>query len=131
MSETTTLGAREIAEALGAEVTLLHVVSDVALPYGGESPGEMPEHIKKLVEILSAGGVKLQVKVREGLVVSEILGECRQGGHDLLVLGQHLVDRSSGSALSENLAEMLALECPIPVIVVRPHRRGGRPEDRP
>ena len=63
-----------------------------------------------------------RMRVREGMVVNEILHECEDGGYDLLILGQHLVDMDAGGAFSENIAEVLALECPIPVLVVRPRR---------
>jgi nucleotide-binding universal stress UspA family protein len=56
------------------------------------------------------------------MVINEILSECEDGGYDLLVLGQHLIDHDAGGAFSENIAEVLALRCPIPVLVIRPHR---------
>lgn len=125
MSETTVLSAQEVAQALQAELTVLHVQSGVSIPFKGAElpPGQTA--ISSLKDLLVRAGIKEELRVREGLVVNEIIAECNQGGFDLLILGQHLMDREAGEPLSENLAETLALECPIPVLVVRPRLLGA------
>lgn len=122
MSETTALCALEIAEVLQAQLTLLHVTSSVSLPYGraGSDPGV--QDMSKVQRVLAQGGTKPRVRSRNGMVVNEILHECEDGGYDLLILGQHLMDRKAGGPFSENLSEVLACECQIPVLVVRPRR---------
>jgi nucleotide-binding universal stress UspA family protein len=123
MSETTALSALEIAQALHAQITLLHVSSAVHIPFGGQDPEtDRTSAVHRIAELLKQGGVPPRIRQREGMVVNEILAECDDGGYDLLILGQHLVDRSAGGAFSENIAEDLAMECPIPVLVVRPRR---------
>ena len=122
MSETTALCALEIAEALQAQLTLLHVTSSVSLPYGGADRKPGVQDISGIQRVLSQGGSEPRVRSRNGMVVSEILHECKDGGYDLLILGQHLMDRKAGGPLSENLSEVLACECQIPVLVVRPRR---------
>ncbi|HVR72910.1 MAG TPA: universal stress protein, partial [Planctomycetota bacterium] len=122
MSEPTAMAALEVAKALRAQITLLHVTSSVTLPHG--NPGEDPRraNVLRLRELLTRAGMEPRMRNREGMVVNEILEECHDGGYDLLILGQHIVDRESGGPFSENIAEDLALECPIPVLVVRPRR---------
>ncbi len=128
MSETTLLSAHEIARALSAKLTLLHVRSSVSLPAAGGAAEperrdavEIPDVTPVLAD-LDRGGDKPEVVIRRGMVVREILAECRRGGHDLLVLGQHLAVKEAGGPLSANIAELLAVECPIPVLIVRPRR---------
>jgi nucleotide-binding universal stress UspA family protein len=126
-SETTLLSAQEIARSLQAELTLLHVTSGIAIPYGPpepsrEGPEAHPERIERLLASLENGGSRPRVRLRQGMVVHEILAECEEGHFDLLILGQHLADKEAGGQLSENIAELLAVECPIPVLIVRPRR---------
>ena len=126
-SETTLMSAQEIAKAVNAELFVLHVTSTVSLPYGEvkherpESPPAAPQ-LKELQGTLARLGLESQTQCREGMVVREILAECHEGHYDLLILGQHLADKATGGPLSENIAEILAMESPIPVLVVRPRR---------
>ncbi len=122
MSETTALSALEIARALHAQLTLLHVTSSVSIPFGEMAPTPAPHSLSPIRELLAKGGLEPRLRVREGMVINEILHECETGGYDLLILGQHMVDMDAGGLFSENIAEVLALECPIPVLVVRPRR---------
>lgn len=122
MSETTALAALEVAQAFGAQITLLHVSSSISLGVSEAERDPAIARIEEIRQLLQRGGVEPRMRSREGMVVNEIFNECRDGGYDLLILGQHLVNREAGSDLSENLAEDLALHCPIPVLVVRPRR---------
>jgi len=126
MSETTALSALEIAQALHAQLTLLHVTSSVNIPFGNTPEAPAPRNLSNIQELLTAGGVEPRMRVRDGMVVNEILHECETGGYDLLILGQHLVDMDAGGVYSENIAEVLAVECSIPVLVVRPRRWADR-----
>jgi nucleotide-binding universal stress UspA family protein len=122
MSETTALAALEIAHAFHAQITLLHVSSSISLGFGDAERDPERARIEAIRDLLARGGVEPRMRSREGMVVNEIFNECRDGGYDLLILGQHLANRETGSDLSENIAEDLALHCPIPVLVVRPRR---------
>ena len=124
MTETLIRGAQEIAAGLDAELSVLHVSSSVTIPFG-EVRTEAPPTNRPLKEVLtklSEGGVTPRFLERDGLVVREILSECHEGHYDLLILGQHLADRDMGGPLCQNLAEILAVECPIPVLIIRPRR---------
>jgi nucleotide-binding universal stress UspA family protein len=91
-----------LAGLIGAEVGLLHVMSQVALDL--ESPIEdladtaetamargtrEGRHLEQAIELLREAGVTAPVtpKLRHGLVVDEVLREVREGGYDLLVIG--------------------------------------------
>lgn len=123
ISETTVLSAQEIAKALQSKVTVLHVKSGVPIPFGQAAPEPVDANVSALLDLLARAGIDAQLKVREGMVVHEIIAECEEGHYDLAVLGQHLARREAGGILSENLAEDIALECPIPVLVVRPRKQ--------
>ncbi len=122
MSETTALGACEIAQAIHAQLTVLHVTSSVTIPFGESSSTPTPRDITHIRDLLTRNGVEPRMRLREGMVVNEILHECEAGGYDLLILGQHLVDMDAGGPFSENIAEVIAIQCSIPVLVIRPRR---------
>lgn len=88
----------------GAEVGLLHVMSQVALR--PDSPSEDLEesaeeaiqrrthegdHLQQAIESLRKEGVGTEIRpiLRHGLVVEEVLAEIEEGEYDLLVLGSH------------------------------------------
>jgi nucleotide-binding universal stress UspA family protein len=91
-------GAR-LAQAVGAQATLLHVVTPVASMYTGL--GEIDESLPKLLqtdtpiarnlrggaEILDQRGVPAELKLRYGVVVDEIIRESQQGDYDLILMG--------------------------------------------
>ena len=128
MSQTTLLSAHEIVQALSSELTVLHVQSSVVLP-NSKPPArpvtqeaEVPEIPELLARLPWKTGKPPALKFREGMVVREILDECERGPYDLLILGQHLATKDSGGPLSQNIAEILAMESPIPVLIIRPRR---------
>ena len=125
ISETTVLSAQEVAKALQSKVTLLHVKSGVPIPFGEAAPEPVDPSVSALLDMLARSGIEAQLKVREGMVVHEIIAECEEGHYDLAILGQHLARREAGGIFSENLAEDIALECPIPVLVVRPRSQAA------
>ncbi len=126
MSETTLLSAHEVTEALESELTVLHVSSGIPIPSTENSaPTELDDRVPEVaefVENLPWKGERPELRIRTGMVVPGILDECRRGHYDLLILGQHLAIKEAGGPLSENIADLLAVECPIPVLVVRPRR---------
>lgn len=126
MSETTLLSACEVAGALNSELTVLHVTSSIPIPHAERveaGADESTPEVGRLVDDLPpTAGRKPELRLRTGMVVPGILDECRRGHYDLLILGQHLAVREAGSDLSQNIADLLAVECPIPVLIVRPRR---------
>jgi nucleotide-binding universal stress UspA family protein len=96
----------EIARALGAQVTLLHVMPEPPALYAGlrrmtesadqllASPSELGLNLRAEKELLESQSVAVQVRLRHGSVLQEILREVRLGEYDLVV---------TGSALSQSL----------------------------
>ncbi len=130
-SEDDLAAAMRFARAFRAHTTVLHVLSSVPLIFAG-----LPEHKPALAdflasdelaarqmrntrETLAAEGLEVDLKIRVGLVVEEIINEIVQGGYDLLVVGAHFpVGPIAG--LVENLADRLIRRSPICTLVVRP-----------
>jgi nucleotide-binding universal stress UspA family protein len=98
--------AGQIARAFGAAVVLLHVQPEppgilAHLPGMGldveallASSSELGINLRHAREMLEATGVKAEVRLRDGAVLTEILQELEQGEYELVV---------TGSALSRNL----------------------------
>lgn len=92
-----------IAAAAGAELTVLHVMSQIALVETADprdlaaSAEELiardtPEgrHLAQARARLLEAGVEPRLKVRHGLVLDEIAAEVREAEHDLVVVGATL-----------------------------------------
>jgi nucleotide-binding universal stress UspA family protein len=95
-----------LAALVGAEVTVLHVMSQVPASYLQTHNLEDLEaraddlmahgsreglHLQHALALLGEMGVKARARVRHGLVVDEIMDEaCGQGGYDLVVVGTHI-----------------------------------------
>jgi universal stress protein A len=121
--------AASLAEQLGAEVILLHVVPEPAprvhfvagFPCGRSTNGGASEFDRLGVDAMSkAAGSKVSLtpKVREGLASWEIVEEAREVGADMIVMGTH---GRAGLAhlLRGSVAEVVVREAPCPVITVR------------
>jgi nucleotide-binding universal stress UspA family protein len=129
-----------VAALVGAEVAVLHVMSQVALTPNARidyleqdadqlmaSEAREGVHLRRVMDILEEVGIPAQrrrARVRHGLVLDEIKREVSQGDYDLLVIGAHQVpeDRSwreLRAMLLENLADEILEEIPRPVLVVR------------
>lgn len=130
-SEHTVRFAGRLARALGASVTVLHVMSQVALvedavPEDLEASAEElmqrgsreGVHLRQMMDVLAAEGQAARVVVRHGLVRDEILAEAREGRYDLLVTGAH-VTPGLDARLVEDLSADVLLAANRPVLIVR------------
>lgn len=128
-----------LAALVGAEATVLHVMSQVALgeaarmedlerdaPQLIESGAREGEHLKRTLEIMTGQGLmpsRCHARVRHGLVLDEILAEIREGAYDLIVIGAHQVPDDSFKGLrelfQENMADRILTHAKRPVLVVR------------
>lgn len=94
----------QLAALFGEDtITLLHVMSQISAtpdaPDGWQlqaDAGELMEEatpegrlLEERAAILQEAGYPVEVKVRHGLVVDEILDEACHSGHDLVVIGAH------------------------------------------
>jgi nucleotide-binding universal stress UspA family protein len=134
-------GAR-LANWLGAELTVLHVMSQLALsaeaPLDQLSEGAEEaiaqqtregQHLARALEVARSqtGGAPLgvQLKLRHGLVLDEIVAEAREGGYDLVVIGGHPTPegpagwRPVQANLLEDVADQVISALDRPVLVVK------------
>lgn len=126
--------AARIAKALGARLTVLHVISQMGLTDKGQEElaedlldfihSDAPEadHLRELEARMREMGIDGTVRVRQGLVVEEILQAIQEGGHDLLVIGAHDV-AAPGEWLYEDFASPILRASPISTLVVRDRRK--------
>ncbi len=123
--------AGQLALAVGASVTLIHVMSQ--LPLTGEASladlhapveeliqrrSREGVHLSRMLDLLAAEGTRARAVVRHGLVVDEIVAEAEEGQFDLLVIGAHVTPGIS-SLLVGDLSEQILLAADMPVLVVR------------
>lgn len=90
----------DIAVALGAKVTVLHVVPPLAGMYRGLGMSECmkdflrtntleAKYLKRAAKILEGKGVVSEVEIAHGFPAEEILNQAEAGDYDLVVLGSH------------------------------------------
>jgi len=134
----------QVAHWLGAEVTVLHVMSQLPLS-SGAALDELREtaeqaiaggtregvHLAREMELLREQGVTtaMRSKLRHGLVLEEIAAEASKGDYDLVVIGAHQApDLPGGWAgfkeyLLDDVADQIISAVNRPVLVVRSSRQ--------
>lgn len=113
-----------LAGPLGAEVTLLHVVSQQPLVFAGfggrpQPQPEPPDALREAAALLGEAGVPTRTVVRNGPVIEEVLAELRAGSYDLLVIGAHRVASALDRVLLEDISGDLLDVAPLPTLVVK------------
>ncbi|MGI9113749.1 MAG: universal stress protein [Chthoniobacterales bacterium] len=121
----------EIAAALGAKVTLLHVMAEPPAMYAAlaeaeenvesllASGSELGQNLRAQKERLENLGAPTEVRVRHGNVLEQVFAEQRAGGHDLIVTGS---SRSSGALqnyIMGDLTRGIVNRTNCPVLVAR------------
>lgn len=122
--------AAQLAHALEASVTLLHVMSQVALEEdakGADLEAEAEElmesearegaHVEDMLRILHDEDVEAEAVVRHGLVVEEIIAEAKEGQFGMLVIGAHTTPDIAG-LLSSDLSQQIMLAVDRPILIV-------------
>jgi universal stress protein A len=130
--------AVDLAEGLGARLTLVHVIEPIASPPGLEAyalegmPADWEQRVERgrlgavgrRLEALLADhgrpGVQTSTHIISGLMPGALVDCAAELGADLLVLGTH---GRSGVAhfLLGSVAEKVVRASPCPVLTVRPH----------
>lgn len=127
-------GAR-IAAITGADVTLLHVMSQI--PLADEEHADQLRLTAQqardqktreglgfdhMLAIIEAEGVKASPKIRYGLVEDEIIAEVIEVDYDLLVLGAHRTTVQApawAELLIEDVTNVVLMSTRCPVLIVR------------
>lgn len=125
-----------VAAWTGAELTILHVMSQVALTSKSkfDDLDDTAEeairqntregmHLQTALDLAQAAGVvgEIRAKIRHGSVLEEILVEVESGGYDLVVIGAHYIpgDDPFRGLLLDDLTDQIISQCPKNVLVVR------------
>jgi nucleotide-binding universal stress UspA family protein len=144
-SLTTVAFGGRLAASAQADVSLLHVMSQVAmlpesppLDLGATAETAISkhtregEHLMAGLTALEAAGLQGRARavLRHGLVLDEVLSEVAGGGYGLLIIGAH---RQPGLSrlremLLEDLASQIVWHAPCSVLVVRPPQAGVPPQ---
>ena len=122
--------ARDIVAEQGGEVTLLHVIETLDLPYE-----ELEEFYKRLedraasameamTEPLRAAGVPVDQEVCYGRRAEEIVRYAEDKGVDLIVLNSHRVDLSNPGAGWTTTSYKVAILSQCPVLLVKGKEEG-------
>jgi nucleotide-binding universal stress UspA family protein len=131
VSDHTVRFASSLAGVLEASVTLIHVMSQVALSEQalctdlGATAEELIQcgsregiHLRQMLDLLAEEGQAGRAVVRHGLVRDEIIAEAQEGRYDLLVAGSH-VTPGLNARLVDDLSTEILLAANRPVLVVR------------
>jgi len=131
----------ELARALDATVTILHVISAVPVMYTGldEMDETLPEllqtdtrearHLRRGEKTLESLGVKGKLELRHGIVPDEILRAASEGNVDLIVIGSSQIGGNISRYLMGDVTRQIVHYCKRPVLVVR-SRAWPRPSFR-
>jgi len=117
----------ELAAALKADTTILHVPPSVPSMYTGlhEIEETLPEllqsgtptgqHLRKAAEQMSQYNIKSELKIRHGVVADEIIDEAETYNYDLVVLGAS----KPGNWVLGSVTQDVVNHSRCPVLVVR------------
>lgn len=131
----------KLAVALGASVTLLHVMPEPPAIYAGlprmaetadwllHSDSELGTTLRKKREFLVAAGLSAEVRLRQGPVLSEILREIHTGKYDLVVTGS-APSRSLRTYVLGDISREIVNHSECPVLVVRTQEKLSKARQR-
>jgi nucleotide-binding universal stress UspA family protein len=121
----------KVAAALGASVTLLHVMAEPPAIYADlvrleedvdqllNSGSELGRNLVRQKKELEALGVPTQVHVRHGTVVDQVFAEVREGNHDLIVTGSSPARGPLRHYIMGDLTRSILNHAECPVLVAR------------
>ena len=122
--------AGRIAGASRAKVTLFHVLNEpTALADLSRieedvnillhSSSELGENLRREKELLERMGVDTEVRLRHGMVISEVFKEVNRGDYDLVVTGSSPVGGTLRTYIMGNITREIVNRAECPVLVVR------------
>lgn len=124
----------KVAAAVGASVTLLHVMAEPPAIYADlvqleedvehllESGSELGRNLLAQKKGLEQLGVAVDVRVRHGLVLSQIFAEVGERKHDLIVTGSSQTRGPLGHYIMGDLTRSIVNRANVPVLVARPSK---------
>ena len=121
----------KVAAAVGASVTLLHVMAEPPAIYADLV--QLEEDVERLLasgselgcnllaqkQSLEALGVRVEVRVRHGLVLPQIFAEVGRQKHDLIVTGSSPTRGPLGHYIMGDLTRSIVNRANVPVLVAR------------
>jgi len=127
----------KLAAAVGASVTLLHVMAEPPAIYADlvrleedvdrllESHSELGENLRQQKKDLERFGVAAEVRVRHGIVLDQVFQEARQGDHDLIVTGSSQARGMLRHYIMGDLTRGILNRANCPVLVARAGKPAG------
>lgn len=121
----------KIAAAVGASVTLLHVMAEPPGIYADlisleedvdrllESKSELALNLSQQKKQLEQLGVKAEVRLRHGIVIDQVFEEAGTGGYDLIVTGTSRARGLLGHYIMGDLTRSIVNRAVCPVLVAR------------
>ena len=119
----------KVAAAVGASVTLLHVMAEPPAIYADlvrleedvaqllQSGSELGRNLLAQKESLERLGVATEVRVRHGLVLSQVFAEVDERKHDLIVTGSSPTRGPLGHYIMGDLTRSIVNRANVPVLV--------------
>jgi nucleotide-binding universal stress UspA family protein len=129
--------AGQIARSVNARVTLLHVLPEPPPIYAGLIEQEKdPERLlasnsrlgltlRQQHELILQRGVSCEFRLREGLVVAEVLAELAQGDYDMVVAGSTPAGDKLRQYVMGGITREIVNRAELPVLVVRGAPKAG------
>jgi nucleotide-binding universal stress UspA family protein len=124
----------KVAAAVGASVTLLHVMAEPPVVYADlvrleedvdrllSSGSELGVNLAQQKKDLERAGVPTEVRVRHGLVVDQVFEEVREGNYDLIVTGSSQARGMFRHYIMGDLTRRILNRASCPVLVARAGR---------
>ncbi len=125
----------ELARSLGSTVTLLNVVAEPPAMHAGlvrreedtdrllRSGSALGRNLLKEKKMLEEAGVSVEVRVRHGIVIDQILKEMEQGDHDLVIVGSFPEQHRMRQYVIGNLTREIVNRCERPILVIRSDKK--------
>jgi nucleotide-binding universal stress UspA family protein len=121
----------KLAAAIGASVTLLHVMAEPPAIYADlvqleedverllRTGSELGRNLLAQKQRLERRGVAVEVRVRHGFVLEQIFAEVSERGHDLIVTGSSPTRGPLGHYIMGDLTRGIVNRANVPVLVAR------------
>src|SRR5512140_2749059 len=121
----------KLAAAVGASVTLLHVMAEPPAMYADlvrmeenvdqllQSKSELGTNLRRQKRELDRMGVPAEVRLRHGIVIDQVFEEVRDGNYDLLVTGTSQARGLLRHYIMGDLTRSILNRANVPVLVAR------------